>query len=497
MSHPSFAVEEATIASIHKAFLDGSLTCRALVEAYLRRIDAYDRNGPALNSIVTVNPGVLAEADRLDAQLAETKALVGPLHGIPVLVKDQVETAGIMTTFGSIAMDGYVPKQDAPAITKVKAAGGLILGKTTMPDFAVSWFGFSSKSGETKNPYALDRDCGGSSAGTAASIAANLGAIGIGEDTGGSIRLPASFCNLVGVRVTPGLISRTGMSPLVVFQDTAGPVTRTVTDAAILLDALVGYDPQDPYTIAYTIAGHKGSYTDHLDADGLKGARVGVLKEAFGTGPDNAEVNAVVQGAIETMRQAGVTVVEVSLPDVMEHVIETSLYILHSRHDLNKFLAARPELPYHSLDEIHAAGKYHKVLDLLEAVMTGPKHPHDDPEYFRKYAGRELFQRAVVDLLARNDLLAICYPAVQVVPPTKADVRDGKTETLTFPTNTLIASQTWMPSICMPAGFTPGGIPVGMEFVVAPYHEQDLFRIGYAFEQLTHNRRAPESAPAL
>jgi Asp-tRNA(Asn)/Glu-tRNA(Gln) amidotransferase A subunit family amidase len=205
-----FKLEEATIADIHRALRARSLSCRELVQDYLDRIDAYDRNGPALNSIVTVNQHALAEADKLDALFARVGEFAGPLHGIPVVVKDQVETEGIMTTFGSIALDGYIPSRDATAIARLKEAGAIVLAKSTMPDFATSWFGFSSKSGETKNPYALDRDPGGSSSGTGAAVGANLAAIGIGEDTGGSIRAPASFNNLIGVRVTPGLISRTG-----------------------------------------------------------------------------------------------------------------------------------------------------------------------------------------------------------------------------------------------------------------------------------------------
>ena len=193
---------------------------------------ASNRAGPALNAIVTVNPHALDEARTLDAYWVANKRFVGPLHGVPVVVKDQVETKGIVTTFGSIAQDGYLPDEDATAIVKLKAAGAIVLAKTALPDYATSWFGFSSKSGETKNPYDLERDCGGSSSGTASAVAANLGLVGIGEDTGGSIRLPSSFTNLVGVRVTPGLISRKGMSPLVVFQDTAGPMARTVRDAA-------------------------------------------------------------------------------------------------------------------------------------------------------------------------------------------------------------------------------------------------------------------------
>ena len=495
MPDGAFKLEEATIAEIHQAFRDRSLTCRQLVQRYIDRIEAYDRKGPALNSIVNVNQNALAEADQLDDLLSRTGTFMGPMHGIPVVVKDQAETKGIVTTFGSIALDGYIPKEDATVIAKLKEAGAIILAKSTMPDFATSWFGFSSKSGETKNPYALDRDPGGSSSGTGAAVAANLATVGIGEDTGGSIREPASFNNLVGVRVTPGLISRTGMSPLVVFQDTAGPMTRTVTDAAILLDALVGYDPKDPYTSAYAIAGHTGSYTRHLDRDGLRGARIGVLTQVFGSDsdPDAAQVNALVRAAIKRMEASGAEFTEIAMPNLTERIDDTSLYFLHSRHDIDRFLGARPELSYHTIGSIYQAKKYHPILDLFELIVQGPAHPADDPEYFRKLAAREDFQRDVVNMLAQKGLIAMCFPCVQVLPPTKSEVKSGKWSTLGFPANTFIASQAWMPSICVPAGFTDKGIPVGMEIVVYPYHEPDLFRLGYAFEQATHHRRAPES----
>ena len=494
-----FTLQETTIRDIQAAYLDGRLTCVQLVQAYLDRISAYDQSGPALNAFVKLNPAALDEAAALDRKLAQTKTLVGPLHGIPVAVKDQAETKGIETRFGSIALSGYVPENDAAIVARMKAAGAIILGKTAMPDFATSWFGYSSVNGETKNPYDLDRDPGGSSAGTGAAIAANLATVGIGEDTGGSIRLPSSFNSLVGVRVTPGLISRTGLSPLVVFQDTAGPMGRTVTDTAILLDALVGYDPQDPYTTAFVIADHKGSYTQNLDADGLKGARIGVLKEAFGSddNPDCAQVNAVIRAAIEQIKSAGADIVEVSLPNLMEFVVETSLYITHSRHDINKFLASRPSLPYASIDAIYKAGRYHKNLDLIDDIMTGPAHPEEDPDYYRKLAARDAFQRAVVKIMADNRLISMCFPPSQVLPPTREEIRSGRWPVLGFPTNTLIAAQTWLPSICLPAGFTKDGVPVGIEMVVLPYHEPDLFKLGYAFEQATHHRLPPRSTPAL
>ena len=500
MSDAAFSPMEATIEGVHAAYRSGTLTCAALVQAYLDRIAAYDQQGPALNAFAALNPQALAEAARLDRAFAETGALTGPLHGIPVAVKDQAETAGIPTCFGSVALKGYVPTEDATIVARLKAAGAIILGKTTMPDFATSWFGYSSAYGETRNPYDLARDPGGSSAGTGAAVAANLATVGIGEDTGGSIRLPASFNNLVGVRVTPGLISRAGLSPLVVFQDTAGPMGRSVLDTAHVLDAVVGFDPRDPYTTAYTIAGHKGSYAANLSPDALAGARIGVLREAFGSDddPDCAQVNAVVRAAIASMQRAGATIVEVSLPDLMHHVIETSLYIMHSRHDINAFLAARqPALPYASLDDIVRDGKYDRRLDLIDEVMKGPAHPADDPDYYRKLAAREAFQREVVLLVAANRLDGICFPSSQVLPPTRAELNAGRWTVLGFPTNTLIAAQTWMPSICLPAGFTPAGLPVGLEIIVPPYHEPDLFRLGYAFECATSHRRPPASAPAL
>ena len=494
-----FQIEEATIADIHAAYQAGSLTCRQLVEAYLARIEAYDRSGPNINSVITVAPNALEEADRLDAEFARTGELSGPLHGIPIAVKDQVETQGITTTFGSIAAKGYVPEEDATAVAKVRQAGGIVLTKTAMPDWATSWFGYCSMLGETKNPHALDRDPGGSSGGTGASVAANLATIGIGEDTGGSIRLPASFDNLVGLKVTPGLISRKGMSSLVVFQDSAGPMTRTVTDAAILLDSLVGYDPADPWTATYTIARIRGSFTEHLDPNGLSGARIGVVRNAFGSDdlPEAAAVNRVIEAALEAIRSAGAELVDVTIPDLDYWISFTSLYIARSKHDMNKFMAARPGLPFNSIDELYESKQYHPALDLLEDIARGPADPLEDPQYFEKYAACEEFRRVVVNLMATNGLTALCFPTTQVFSPTRAELNAGRWPTLAFPTNTLIGAQTWMPGLNVPAGFADGDVPVGIEFLGLPYDEGTLFRVGFAFEQATRHRRPPASAPPL
>lgn len=490
----SFNIVEATIDEAQGAIRSGDLTAAELVAAYLERIEEIDKSGPTLNSIITVNPAAMEEAEALDAEFKRTGEFKGPLHGVTVLVKDQVETKGIMTTFGSIAQDGYMPENDATAITQLKEAGAIILGKTALPDFATSWFGICSKIGSTKNPYILSRDPGGSSSGTAASVAASLAMVGIGEDTGGSIRLPASFCNLVGVRVTPGLISRNGMSPLVVFQDTAGPMARTVKDAALLLDGMVGYDPTDEYTVAALIANHKGSYADAMDKDSMSGARLGIVRNAFGDGTtgDSGEVNAVVEAALAKLEKAGATLVDLEIPDLMDHIINTSLYDSHSRHDINGFLASRENMPVKSLEAIKEQELFHPNLDLLKGIFEGPEHPEDDPDYFRKMAARDTFQRLVVNLMAKNEVDALVFPTVQLLSPTKAEVFADKYQVLTYPTNTLIAAQTWLPSIALPAGFSKEGVPVGVELVVKPFAEDELFRLGAGFEESVGARKAPE-----
>ena len=495
----AFRLEEATIEDIHAAFRSGELTCRRLVELYLARIEAYDKNGPELNAIITVNPKVLDEADELDSSFGRDGEFAGPLHGIPVLVKDQAETAGIRTTFGSVAFEGYVPEEDATAVRRLKEAGALILAKTNLPDFATSWFAYSSAGGETKNPYDLERDPGGSSSGTGAAIAANLGAVGIGEDTGGSIRVPSSFDNLVGVRVTTGLISRKGMSPLVVFQDTAGPMTRAVKDAAVLLDVLVGHDPEDPFTAAATLARNAGGYADGLSEGSLGGARIGVLREAFGLDgdPDSSQVNRVVEGALEAMRGAGAEIVDpVSVPDLQHFIGVTSLYLSQSRYDIDNFLARRPGS--HTVSELYDSKRFHPRLDLFIAIAEdAPADPEEDPDYYRGLTAREQFRRAVLNVMASHNLDALVYPNSQVLPPTREELDDWKWTVLTFPTNALIAAQADLPSISLPAGFAEGGVPVGFELVGKPYGEADLLRLAYLYEREANPRKPPESAPPL
>lgn len=500
MSSRLFQLQEATIDSIHEALKSGVITCRQLVEMYLERIEAYDKNGPQINSIITVNPKVIEEAEALDRVFRQTGKFMGPLHGIPVLVKDQIETKDITTTFGSIAFKSFVPKDDATIIKKLRQAGAIILAKTNLPDFATSWFAFSSVAGETKNPYVLDRDPGGSSSGTGAAVAANFGTVGIGEDTGGSIRVPSSFNNLFGVRVTTGLISRNGTSPLVHFQDTAGPMTRSVRDAAILLDVLVDYDPSDPFTVAALHATAAGSYVNHLEANGLKGSRIGVLRDAFGSDsdPESAPVNKVVNQAIEAMKSAGAEIIDpVTIPDLANFIETTSMYLLQSKYDINRFLAARPEAPVSSVEELYNNKQFHELLDLFKDIAEGPVDPEQDPNYFKKLTAQERFRRAVLNVMATYRLDAILFPDVQVLPPKRSELYKGKWTVLTFPTNTLIASQTGLPAISMPAGFTDDGVPVGIEIIGKLYDEATLLKLAYSYEYFTMPRRAPKAVPPL
>ncbi len=493
----AFRVEEATIAGIHEAYRSGYLSAAELVSRYLARIEAYDRNGPALNSVINVNPRAVEEAEALDKAFADG-GLTGPLHGIPVVVKDQVETADIITTFGSIAAKDYLPEKDATAIRLIREAGAIILAKTAMPDFATSWFGYCSAIGETKNPYDLERDPGGSSGGTGCAVAANLGAIGLGEDTGGSARLPASFDNLVGLKVTPGLISRAGMSPLVIFQDSAGPMCRTVTDTAKLLQVVAGFDPEDPYTSTALIAGNV-DYVACLDKDALSGKTIGVVRSAFGdsSNPNAAVVNAVIEDALGALKGAGATLVDVEIPDLMDHILYSSLYINHSRSAIDEFMASRPSLAAESVRALIETKQYHPMLDLLEEIAEGPEDPYSDPEYYPRYTTSEKFRRIVINQMGKAGAAALVYPTTQVQSPRRDDLNAGQWKTLEFPTNTLIGAQTWMPAISVPAGFTPEGVPVGMEILGLPYREDDLLALAYSFEQATQHRRAPASSPEL
>jgi len=488
----------ADITTIQAALLTGRVTVRELVDAYLERITALDQDGPALNAVVTLNPGARDQADALDRAYAETGQPVGPLHGIPMVIKDCLETADMPTSFGSEIFADYMAPSDGTVVSKLRAAGAVIIAKTTLPDWATSWFSYSSRTGLTKNPYDLDRDPGGSSSGTGAAVAAGYATVGLGTDCGGSVRLPASFCNLVGVRSTPGVISRTGVNPLVGVQDTIGPMTRTVEDAARLFTIMAGFDDADPLTYAYSVARAPSSYLDALVPDALKGRRIGVLRSAFGSDddPNAAPVNEVLATALKELEAGGATLVDVTIDDLTGWIGRTSMYTIKSKYDINTWLASKPDAPAHSVAEIMGSGRYHKKLDLLEALAVGPDNPLNDLDYNKAYTEHEAFMKLVVNLMESNGLSSVVYPTCQVIPPTREDTDSGLWNTLNFPTNTVISSQTWMPALTVPAGFTAAGLPVGMEVLARPYDEPTMFAVAYGFEQVMGHSALPDCAPA-
>lgn len=489
-STPHFTLEEARIGDIQADLLAHRLSCRELVTAYLERIERFDRAGPRLNSIVSVNERALDQAGQLDDRLRAEGALTGPLHGIPVLVKDQVDTEDMPTSYGSEVFAAYRPAADATLVRRLREAGALILAKTTLPDFAMSYFSGSSRSGITRNPYRPDRDPGGSSSGTGAGIAANLGCVGVGEDTGGSIRVPSAQCCLVGLRPTTGLVSRAGLSAMSVLDDTPGPMARTAGDAARLFEVLTGYDPADPRT-ALCVMGPPAP--DGAEREGLAGRRLGVLRSAFGTDARSAPVNDVVNAQLAALEAAGAHLVDpVSIEGL--DLSQTNLVWICARADANAFLSSLPEGWGTTVEEIHAAGRYHPQLDLLGEVVQGPADYRDDPRYLACFRAREDLRLAVLQVLARHDLDALVYPSVQIPAPRFEEIDAGTWTTSNFPVNSSLAPHGTFPAITVPAGFTADGCPVGLEFLGPAFSDRRLLRLAQEVETAAPHRRPPNLA---
>jgi amidase len=363
----------------------------------------------------------------------------------------------------------------------------VILAKTAMCDLAAGWFSSSSLTGHTSNPYAPARDSGGSSAGTAAGVAASFGLVGIGEDTGGSIRIPASFNHLYGLRVTTGLISRAGFSPLVHFQDTPGPIGRTVADVAAVLDAVAGYDPREPFTAI-------GRRTRRFPAVPLEAWRIGVLETGFGSdgNPDAALVNRVVRAAIARLGELGVaTVGGLEIEGLSDWIADTSVYARQSKSDITRFLAQRPGAPASSFKELYERGEFHPGNDLFHVIAGGPDTVDDDLDYLHRRVRQAEFHRLVMGLFAAQELDFLVYPTVQVVPPTHDELAAGKYPALAFPTNTVIGSQAGLPSLTIPVGFTDDDLPVGLEVLGVPLAEAELLQFGRGWETAAPPRRAP------
>ncbi|KAF1992762.1 putative amidase family protein [Amniculicola lignicola CBS 123094] len=497
-------VHEITVDQAHDGFRAGAFTAYDLTSAFLHRIQKLDKSGPRINSTLAISTSALKEAQGLDAYFQQHGEFKGRIHGIPILVKDQADTAEIETMYGSGACKGNIPAADAFIVHKLKSEGAIILGKTVMSEWASTWFSASSASNWefTHNPYKLGYDVGGSSSGSAAAVAANFALLAVAEDTGGSIRCPASFTNTFGIRCTPGLISRAGFCPLVKVQDTPGPIARTVRDMALMLDCMVGFDVEDPFTgIAATAASlglpRGGSYastlTSGLPLAKLKGARIGVVRALFGPATDTscAAVNSVIEVAFDTLKLEGTAFIDIDIPNLKHHMTFTPTYLQRSRSDINSFLATKPHLPQ-DIANIIPKEPTEEFLHFTSQMAHGPADPTTDPTYLSKILARDEFKRSLDSAIAANQLDALAFPDVQIPPPKHEDATNGRFPTCwDFPVNTLLASQARLPAVSMPVGFTADGLPVGLELVGLEYAEQSLIELARGVEILIGGRRAP------
>jgi amidase len=492
-----FDVVEATISQVHEAMKAGRLTCRELVGDYLKRIEVYDKNGPAINSIVILNPDATNEAAELDRRFAQS-GLTGPLHCVPVIVKDNFETKGLQTTDGALAFAGYLPEKDAFLVKRMKDAGALVLAKSNMAEWAFSPYETvnSILPGYTHNPYALNRVTAGSSGGTAAAVAASFGLVGLGSDTGNSIRGPSSHQALVGIRSTMGLTSRAGVMPLSMLADIAGPMTRTVEDAARVFQAIVGEDADDPVTAAAP-AHLPQDYLAALDRDGLHGAVIGVLHQAYDRPTTDPEIVRVFQTALDDMKRAGATIVDPATVEGIEAIRRPRDVgpCMGFKYDMNHYLAARAgHVPMKDLGEIVRSGRFHpNNQGRLESAEKGAENGPDTPACKADAGYREQVRDAVLKTMDKLKLDAFVYPTWSNPPRLIGDMNTPHGDNSQFYSPT-----TGFPAINVPMGYTRGGaLPAGMTVYGRAWSEAKLIKFAYAFEQATHHRRAPASAPPL
>ncbi len=470
--HAPFPLE-ATIPELQAAMEAGGLTSLELVDLYLARIAAFDDSGPELNAFIFVNPGARDAAAALDAERTATGPR-GPLHGIPVVVKDNIGTADMPTTAGSAALDGFIPSEDAFQVRRLREAGAVILGKTNLCEFAQCWEATSSMGGQTRSPYDPSRDPGGSSSGTAVAVAANLAVVGLGTDTCGSIRLPSSLNDLYGLRPTSGLSSRAGLIPFSTTLDTAGPMARSVVDLAIVLDATAGVDPADPTTVPITT-----SFQDAVDPDGLSGRRIGLVAFTL-----QSDLEQLLGSAADEMRANGVEIIEVVLPT------GTRMDPLYGefRFALDAYLAGQPGAPARSLQEIVDLDVHDPWVDQPLRSSLTVSNP-DSQSHRDAVEGREAFRNAVAAVMNEYDLDAIAYPATR---QPAAPIGEGQDA---FDCSS--APYGGLPAITIPAGFTADGLPFGLELIGRPFGEETLIAIAAGYEGHTDHRFLPPTTPPL
>ncbi len=523
---PPFNVAESSIESLHAALLSGQTSCQQVIRSYLDRIESYDKdnhgkqaNNPKLTSIITVNQQALTQAAKLDAEQAHSGGLSGPLHCVAILPKDNIDTFDMPTTAGALSLAHSQPPDDAFVLRKVRAAGGIIIAKANLSEFAQTYTGESTLGGQPLNPYDLSKGPGGSSSGTAVGVAASFATAGIGSDTGGSVRVPSAATALVGLRPSLRLISQDGIMPLAPAQDTAGPMCRNVADCARLLSVMVGYDAQatsghrrSPNRSAplvtnaaeyQSMTGAKRDYTRYLaDADGLRGVRIGVVKALYGK---DSLVNEAIDSALEKMRTAGATVDEVKVEDLPEILAYPSASFYEFKESLNAYLANWPsdkEGHVRSYADIMASGTAMKNFKDYDKDYSDPKQRR---EYFLNVDARNVFVRSrvnrAIDNLDGNDKPLgkpydiLLYPGMKSLPAPIGEQPDAMH-------NIRLGSFTGYPSMSIPAAMvkpTDGApaLPVAFELLARQFDEPTLIRIGSAWEAVSKVREAPPTTPPL
>ena len=490
----AFQVVETTIADIHAAYRSGTLTARRLVQMYLDRIDAYDKNGPAINSVISLNPRALDEADRLDAAF-KTSGPVGPLHGIAVLMKDQGDVVGMPTTLGSVLFKDFMPKQDGFVVAQLKKAGAIFLGKVTLGELG-GGDTHGSLFGSTRNVYDLERTAGGSSGGSGASVSANFCTVSIGQEGFSSIRRPAIWNGVVGMRPTVGLVSRSGVyGGWPTTNGSLGPMARTVADLAKLLDSMVGYDPADPVT-AHGVGRTASSYSNALNPRALEKARIGILRESMGydAEPDSddfAKVTAVFDNAVADLRKAGAEVIDpVAIPD-LKKLLALRARDVQADDDMFEQYFAGGNAPFATRKDAMASPLFDKV------VRSGHrrwKNADTPAQYHASMLARETLMTNMLKVMADHRLDAIVHKAVEHQPTL---IKDGTNPPFVDQKgaphiNTFLM---FVPSVVVPAGFTRDNLPAGITFLGRPYDDAKMIQLAFGYEQATHYRRAPECVP--
>jgi amidase len=491
-----FVLDEVTVSQLQEMMTSGKSSSVGLVKKYLGRIEEIDRRGPALNAVIELNPAALAIAADCDAE-RKTKGARGPLHGIPVLIKDNIDTHDRMsTTAGSLALKGSIPPRDSFVAHQLRAAGAVILGKTNLSEWAnfrgsLSTSGWSGRGGQTRNPYVLDRNPSGSSSGSAVAVSANLCAVAVGTETDGSVLSPSSFNGIVGIKPTLGLISRSGIIPIAHSQDTAGPMARTVRDAAILLGALAGSDPHDAAT-AEASAKKLSDYTACLDNDGLRGARLGIARSYFGSHP---KVDALIDAALAVMKSRGAELIDPIDLKKKSELDEAEIQVLRyeMKADMDAYLRALgPQAPIRTLKDIIEFNERHTDQELQwfgqeELVKSQAKGPLTEKAYLDALATcRRLARAEGIDAAMDKDRL----DAIVAPTSTPAHMTDWVTGDHGLGDSTTPAAVAGYPSITVPAGQVLG-LPVGISFFGRAWSEPKLLRIAFAFEQATKARRPP------